>query len=159
MDEKNSWSIYLIGVAVLGIIAGMVVISVARLSNRELALIAIIMTLLSIGAGYLLCSYFTSGENKRLIDENKKLAQDELKLYGSKVAERVVNLSKELDRFAGFLTEELQQEYKDTAEGYRIRTERLESSVHILKTFKSINEALLGDWRNVIAEKADQSKG
>jgi hypothetical protein len=150
MEEKNSWSIYLLGVAILGIITTLVVISIARLSNRELALIAIIMTLLSIGAGYLLCSYLTASENHRRIEEHKRLAAEELRVYGHKVTERVDNLSKELQRFAAFLTEELKHEYKDSTEGYRVRTERIESSIHIINTLKSINEALLGDWRNVL---------
>lgn len=153
MEGKSGLSWLGIVIFGLGILAVFAVLATTRVNEHEKILYCIILTLFSLGLGFLL-SALTS--NQRISSVTKELEQrhlEELKTHAVKTADNVDNLSGELQRFARFLEGELQNQYKDLAEGFRSRTERIESSVHIINTLRSVNNASLSDWRSVIPER------
>lgn len=144
MEEKNSWYLYLAGFLGLGIISILVILGNAQLNNRETVLLCILLALLGLGAGFLLAQFLDSLTRRK-----------EMEKVMAGVADKVENLSGELQRFAAFLAEELKKDYKDPAEGYHTRTERLESAIHVINTLRSVNDASLNEWRGQAAGKLE----
>ncbi len=153
MEGKSGLTIFGMMVFGAGIFAVFTVLATMRVNEHEQILYCIILTLLSVAMGFMF-SLQGSGHRLNKATEELKLRQaEDLKTRAVKTADNIDALSREFQRFARFLEGELQNQYKDAGEGYRSRTERIESSIHIINTLRSMNEASLNDWRNVIPER------
>ena len=138
---------WLDGVLVAGLAAGIIaflhMISRGNLSGRESLLLSLFLTGLSVVASWILSRYYSE------VTFNKSQ-----RTFALKAAEKVNNLSNELDRLSSFLhlcfdgTEELSPE-----DGIRVRDGRIEGAIHIISTLKSMNDTSLSDWQGVIGEE------
>ncbi len=153
METKRAALLVLSMLLIVGILSIFAVFATSRVGDREQILYLIILTLISIMTGFLISQYDAAGQIIRALADLKAQHAEDLKTHAIKAADNVENLSKELQRFALFLDGELQNQYKDANEGYHSRTERIESSIHIINTLKSVNNASLSEWRNVIPER------
>ncbi len=71
------------------------------------------------------------------------------RFFALKAAEKVTNLSNELDRLSVFLQQEAKgTEYGSPAEALQARDPRIEAAVHMIGTLKSVNDRSLSDWQN-----------
>ncbi|MHB0946435.1 MAG: hypothetical protein ACYC3B_04640 [Sedimentisphaerales bacterium] len=156
MNMKLPFSKVIIFMLVVGIIVCLIYIGSAKLDNREASLMSIILSFLSIIASYLISQHFAEEGHKEAIEEVKQQSRENLRTYALNAAEKVDNLSKELNRLSIFLEDEINSEYENPSEGMRSRTERLESTVHIINTLKSMNDTSLSDWRGVIPEELEE---
>lgn len=138
------------------IVICLVYVSSAQLDSREAALVSIVLCLLSIIASYLTSQYFSGIGHRQALEEVKAQHTENLKTYAINAAEKVDNLSKELQRLSIFLEDELAKQFEDTNHGFRSRTERLESAIHMLGILKSVNDTSLNDWRGVIPEELEE---
>lgn len=156
MKKSLTFTQVIVGILVIGVIGCLIYISCAQLSSREAALVSIILTLLSIAASYITSKYFSEKGHKEALEEVKAQHIENLKTYAINAAEKVDNLSKELHRLTIFLEDELTKEYGDASQGFRSRTDKIDSAIHIIETLKSVNDTSLSDWRGVIPEELEE---
>lgn len=140
----------------IGILGCLFYISMAKIDNTSASLVSIILTILSIIASYIVSQYFSREGHKEALEEVRAQHVENLKTYAINAAEKVDNLSKELHRLGNYLEDELAKEYEDDFYGFRARTEKIDSAIHIIETLKSVNDTSLSDWRGVIPEELDE---
>ena len=129
------------------------------LTSRENAFLSLILTIFSILATWLVSHFYSEFQRRKAVEEVQDLSQANLLTYARKAAEKVNNLSNELNRLAIYLRQELDdQDYESPEKALRSREERLESAVHIIATLKSVNDTALSDWRGVIGDELEQQQ-
>jgi len=144
METKNSWITGTLMVAVIvGIVTCLWRITQSAPTPNEALLLSLFLTLLSIIASWIVSRYYSeSSYNKSL------------RIFALKAAEKVTNLSNELDRLTVFIQEELKDdEYDSQAEALLAKNLRFEGAIHIINTLKSVNDRSLSDWQGVIGEE------
>lgn len=146
-------------IGILSIVGVLFMISLADLTNRETTLLGTVLTLLSVFIGWGISHYYSIQDKKAAIEEVREFEQKNLRTYALKAAEKVTNLSKELNRLSAYLEEELQYtEYRNPEEELFAKEERIESSIHIIGSLRSINDTSLSDWQGVIGEELEEQR-
>jgi flagellar basal body-associated protein FliL len=149
--------ILVLGLAFIG--AVLFLISLVDLSNRETTLLGTVLTLLSVGIGWGISHYYAGEDKRAAVAEIREFEQRNLRTYALKAAEKVTNLSKELNRLSAYLQEELQYTgYRNADEELFAKEERIESAIHMLESLRSINDTSLSDWQGVIGEELDEQR-
>ena len=129
------------------------------LTSREYGFLSFILTILSILATWLVSHFYSEFQRNRAVQEVQDLSQANLLTYARKAAEKVNNLSNELNRLALYLRQELDdQDYESPQEALRSREERLESAVYMIAALKSVNDTALSDWRGVIGDELEEQQ-
>jgi len=146
---KSKWILVPIIALLGGVIWIFSIVGTSELSTNETTLLSIILTILSVGASWLISSIYSN------ISHN-----DNIKNYALKAAEKVNNLSNELSRLAYYLQDELENEYDSRTidQILLIRDGKIESAVHIINTLKSMNDTSLSDWQGVIGDEIEKQK-
>jgi hypothetical protein len=149
--------IFVIGVF---FIAGLLLlISLVELSNRETTLLGTVLTLLSVCIGWGISHFYAVQDKRAAVAEIREFEQKNLRTYALKAAEKVTNLSKELNRLSAYLQEELRYTgYRNSDEELFAKEERIESAIHMLESLRSINDTSLSDWQGVIGEELDEQR-
>ncbi len=143
-ETRSSLGVFiLLALVVVGVIACIWTIGKGNTTSSEGLLLSVILTVLSAiaswTASYHYASY-SSGKN--------------LKVFARKAAEKVTNLSNELDRLSIFLQGELEpDEYETPTQTVLARDLRIEGAIHIINTLKSVNDGSLSDWQGVIGDE------
>ena len=107
---KDNFTKVVILILVGGVIACIAYIGNAELTNREASLVSIVLTLLSIVGSYLISQFFSTQSYQRAIEQVKEQHAENLRTYALNAAEKVDNLSNELNRLSIYLEEELERE-------------------------------------------------
>ncbi|MCM2363770.1 hypothetical protein [Pseudomonas sp. SR18] len=137
----------------------LVVISFTTLTSKESTLLGTLLTLLSVAIGWGISHYYASQDKQNAVQEVRDYEQRNLRMYALKAAEKVTNLSVELQRLSAYLDEELQHnEYNSPEEELFAKEERIQSAIHILGSLRSINDTSLSDWQGVIGEELDEQR-
>lgn len=133
------------------------ILAVAQLSNTETVLLGIVQTIFSLFAGWGLTHAYAKNSERKAVREVEEIHQRNLRTYALKAAEKVENLSRELNRLAIYLDQELEEDcYETPIEELSAKEERIQSAIHILNTLKSVNDTSLSDWRGVIGDEIDE---
>jgi hypothetical protein len=112
-------------------------------TQTEALLLSVILTIFSTLASWVAANYYANYS----YDAN-------LRVFALKAAEKVTNLSNELSRLSVFLQQELEsEEYDSPREELLHRDARIEATIHIINTLKSVNDKSLSDWQGVIGEE------
>jgi flagellar basal body-associated protein FliL len=143
---------------VVGVIACIFFILKFDMTATETALLSIILTVFSILATCLVSHAYSVSSKNKAIEEVKKFHQENLRMYALKAAEKVTNLSNELNRLSLYIREELDSEYDSPRQSLHAKVERMESAVHMLYTLKSVNDTALSDWEGVIGEEIHEQR-
>lgn len=155
-SEIPVWAIF-VGLAFIGLM--LIVISITELTSKETTLLGTLLTLISVGIGWAISHHYANQDKQKAVQEVRDYEQRNLRMYALKAAEKVTNLSVELNRLSVYLEEELQfTEYADTKEELFAKEERIESAIHILGSLRSINDTSLSDWQGVIGEELDEQR-
>ena len=134
-------------------------ISSTALTARESALVSVVLTILSVLAAWIVTHIYSQSEHKKAIEEVEKSHRANLKTYALKAAEKVNNLSTQLNRLAAYLEESLEEsDNEKLREDLLQKRERIESAIHIINTLKSVNDTALSDWEGVIGEELDKQR-
>ncbi len=144
METKNGWITgVLIVVMIVGIVACLWRITQSAPTPNEALLLSLFLTPLSIIGSWIVSRFYSeSSYNKSL------------RIFALKAAEKVTNLSNELDRLSVFIQEELKDnEYDSPTEAILAKNLRFEGAIHIINTLKSVNDRSLSDWQGVIGEE------
>jgi hypothetical protein len=115
---------------------------------NEALLLSLFMTVLSVLASWIISRYYA-----------KASYEDSLKVFARKAAEKVNNLSNELDRLSGFLEKALDEdEFGSPSEELLAKSIRFEDAVHLITALRSFNDTSLSDWRSIIGDELSKQK-
>jgi hypothetical protein len=110
---------------------------------KESLLLAFILTISTTIASLLITQYYAEKSSRR-----------ELRTFAKKAAEKVTNLSKQMDMLSVSLQQELDEsDYESPKEALQAREMTIESTVRMLSTLKSVNDGSLSDWQGVIGQE------
>jgi hypothetical protein len=147
-EVKRSPNAVLVVLCALGVLACLVSIGTGDLNARESLLLSVVLTIISIMGSWVLSRYYAETS----FNEN-------LRTFALKAAEKVDNLSKELDRLAVYLQQELDDtDYRNAPENLMGKEYRIEGAIHMLSTLKSVNDRSLSDWQGVIGKELDERR-
>ncbi len=141
------------------VVFALLVIGMSDLTGRETTLLGTVLTLISIAMGWGVSHYYSIEDKTKAIAEIRDFEQKNLRTFALKAAEKVTNLSTELNRLAAYLNEELQYtEYRNAEEELFAKEERIESAIHMLASLRSMNDTSLSDWQGVIGEELQERR-
>jgi len=110
---------------------------------KESLLLAFILTICTTIASLLITQYYAEKSSRR-----------ELRTFAKKAAEKVTNLSKQMDVLSASLQQELDDsDYESPKEALLARDLTVESTIRMLGTLKSVNDGSLSDWQGVIGQE------
>jgi hypothetical protein len=110
---------------------------------KESLLLAFILTICTTIASLLITQYYAEKSSRR-----------ELHTFAKKAAEKVTNLSKQMDVLSASLQQELDDsDYESPKEALLARDMTVESTIRMLGTLKSVNDGSLSDWQGVIGQE------
>jgi hypothetical protein len=134
--------------SVIGILVCIGVIGFKSLSTTESLLVSVLLTMASILGSWELSRFYA----EQSFNEN-------LRIFALKAAEKVNNLSNELDRLSAYLQQELDDaDYTNPAEELLAKEFRIEGAIHVIHTLKSVNDGSLSDWQGVIGKELDEQR-
>lgn len=133
---------------VLGVVGCFVMIGRGDLTTDESVLYSAILTVLTVLGSSMVTRY----HSEATFNAN-------LRVFALKAAEKVDNLSKELDRLSFFLQSTLEDtDYDSPVTQLQSRDTRIEGAIHIINTLKSVNDRSLSDWQGVLGAEINQQR-
>lgn len=154
---KNFITLILIVGSIGGIVWSFNFFSKGSLTSNEQILFSIISTLASTCLSWLISHFYYEISHQETIEGIKKDYQSNLKIYASKAAEKVTNLSTEFTKLVNYLSEEYEDDnYESDTDNLHAKRERIYSVIHIVNTLKSINDGSLSDWKGIIPEEIEE---
>lgn len=137
-------------VLIIIIVAVLVIGGLSELSSREYLFLSILLTGLAIGASWLGTNLASKATSEQMRQTLKDEYSENLRTYALKAAEKVQNLSSEIERLTEYLRESL-----TAAEPGDIKfaQEKLKASTLMLETIRSVNDTALSDWRGIIGDE------
>ena len=158
MQPKNPVTLGILSFCVLFIVIVVFVVYKSTTAT-ESALSALLLTLISIVATWIVADLYANYTRKQEIENLNEAHEKSLRMYALKAAEKVMNLSKELDRLSEFLVEYRDAEDHPNLEvTLRIKEERVTGAIHIVNILKSVNDTTLSDWQGVIGDELSRKK-
>jgi hypothetical protein len=149
----------LILIFTIGIGFCLYLISSKDLSNRESTMMGILLTILSTLVSWILTHIYSASQYQNTLEDVQEQHRTNLRTYALKAAEKVNNLSNELNKLSIYLEQELNwTDYQSQEEELYAKEERIESAIHLIRTLKSVNDTSLSDWEGVIADELSQQK-
>jgi predicted RNA-binding Zn-ribbon protein involved in translation (DUF1610 family) len=157
MEKKHWVNLILFVISLVVLYKCFSYFSKGDLTTNEQVLFSIFTTIASFLLSWLISHFYYEQSHKETIEDIKSANQSNLKIYATKAAEKVRNLSSQLTSLATYLNEELNsEEYETTEENLRAKEERIYSTIHIINTLKSINDGSLSDWSGIIPEEIEE---
>jgi hypothetical protein len=145
--KKSPNLILLIG-SLLGAFICLIIIANADLTDREALLVSVVLTFVSMLGSWVASRFYAEAS----FNEN-------LRTFALKAAEKVDNLSNELDRLAAYLQQALEEKvYPSPHDEFVARELKIEGAIHIINTLKSVNDTSLSDWQGVIGKELDERR-
>ncbi|MBI3994467.1 MAG: hypothetical protein HY349_00690 [Nitrospirae bacterium] len=128
----------------IGVLACVWIIYTRSLTQTEGLLVSVVLTVLSMVASWIASRYYAEASFNR-----------NLWVFALKAAEKVTNLSNELQKLSGYLQQDSTRSYDSPPQALQARDLRIEAAIHVLSTLKSINDGSLSDWQGVLGEEIE----
>jgi hypothetical protein len=146
-------------ILVFGMIYIFYILKYETLTPNENTLFSLFLTILSIAATLVVSHIYSESSQEQAIKDVKEYYQSNLHTYALNAAEKVNNLSSELNRLSNYLQDALEtQEYDEGDKQIVVYEEKIASAIHSINTLKSVNDTSLSDWKGVIPEELDQKE-
>ena len=141
-----------------GLVALCLYFGAQELTPRENTLLGVMLAIFSLAASWILTHMYAEASYKKLIEDVKESHQSNLRVFALKAAEKVNNLSNELSRLTTYLQQSLEGEFETAdVENLTLR-EKIESTIHLVHTLKSVNDTSLSDWKGVIGDEIQRQR-
>ncbi len=138
-------------VLLIVIVAVLAIAGLSELSSREYLFLSILLTGLAIAASWLATSLSFKASSEEMRQSLKNEYSENLRTYALKAAEKVQNLSEEIERLTEYLRE---SSLSIGGSRYtKIAQEKLKTATLMLETLKSVNDTALSDWRGIIGDE------
>jgi hypothetical protein len=143
---KSKSLAFLIGIGLV-LIVGFCFYQITQpnLTTKESLLFSLLLTIASVIGSGIITKYYADFS-----------ARDNLRFFALKAAEKVTNLSNELNKLAVYLHEELEtsaNDYNTLNEALQAKELKIEFAIQMINTLKSVNDKSLSDWQGVIGEE------
>jgi LSD1 subclass zinc finger protein len=149
----------IIGILVSGVVASIILLGTANLSARESGLLSLILFVFSVLATWIVTHIYSEISHVKAINDVKQVHQDNLRTYALKAAEKVNNLSRQLNLLSVYLQEELDaQDYTSPPEELLGKEKQIAGAIQIINMLKSVNDTALSDWKGVIGEELEEQE-
>lgn len=143
-------SIVIMVVLIFCIVGILVVAGLSELSPREYLFLSILLAGLAIAASWLGTSLASKSSSEQMRVTLKAEHMENLRTYALKAAEKVQNLSMEMERLIDYV----KGSSPSGEEGdVKMAAERLKTVALMLETIKSVNDTALSDWRGIIGDE------
>lgn len=110
---------------------------------KESLLLGFLLTICTTIASLVITQYYAEKSSRR-----------ELRAFAKKAAEKVTNLSKQMDVLSVSLQQELDEsDYESPKDALLARDLTIESTIRMIGTLKSVNDGSLSDWQGVIGQE------
>jgi len=137
------------------IVAILVIAGLSELSSREYLFLSILLTVLAIAASWLGTSLASRASSEQMRQNLRDEYSENLRTYALKAAEKVQNLSSEIER----IIEHVQEPLSNGEPGnIRLAQEKLKTIAIMLETIKSVNNTALSDWRGIIRDELEKQE-
>jgi uncharacterized protein (DUF983 family) len=142
-----------------GLALGALYLTTQSKTPTESALSAILLTFISVVLSWILAHYYATATKREEISQINQAHEKSLRMYALKAAEKVMNLSRELDRLSNYLVA-----YRDAEDDenlalvLRSKDERVTGAIHIVAMLRSVNDTALSDWEGVIGAELDKKR-
>lgn len=157
--QKNRFEIIISCIFLVGVLVCILIISLSDLTGKESAILSLFLTLLSLIASWLIARVYSDSQHDKAIAEVKEMHNEKIRTFALKAAEKVNNLSEQINKLSIYLEESLNDSsYEEDKESLQSKEERIESAIHILGMLKSVNDTSLSDWHGVIDEKIEEQR-
>jgi len=143
---------------VVGILIALCIAGSRELTNTESVLLGILLSSASMLVSWLATHLYSQISLRDTIKQATDSNTESIRSLGVRAAEKVLNLSSELQRLIDAMSTALDD--AEEMEGTKLPTmllrERVMSAIHNLDTLKSMNDTFLSDWRGVIGDEIDR---
>lgn len=143
-------STVIVAILILCIVGILVIAGLSELSPREYLFLSILLTGLAIVASWLATSLASKSSSEQMRETLKAEYMENLRTYALKAAEKVQNLSMEMERLIDYVKGSTPSEEEGDV---KMAAERLKTVALMLETIKSVNDTALSDWRGIIGEE------
>jgi predicted RNA-binding Zn-ribbon protein involved in translation (DUF1610 family)/DNA-directed RNA polymerase subunit RPC12/RpoP len=110
-------------------------------------------------ASWFVTHIYSESQHQKVIAEVEESHSKNLRTYALKAAEKVNNLSNQLNRLSVYLEESLEDnDSANLRDNYMANQERIQSAIHIINTLKSVNDTALSDWEGVIGDELNEQR-
>ncbi|AAZ24285.1 hypothetical protein [Colwellia psychrerythraea] len=158
LPKKNTFEILLTVGFFIGVVVCIFIISSDDLTSRESSIVSLFLTFLSIIASWLLANIYGDSQHIKAIEEVKEMHNEKVKTFALKAAEKVNNLSLNINKLSIYLESELDAEYDLDTESLIGKEKIIESAIHSLTMLKSVNDTSLSDWHGIIDEEIEERR-
>jgi hypothetical protein len=158
LPKKNTFEILLTVGFFIGVVVCIFIISSDDLTSRESSVVSLFLTFLSIIASWLLSNIYGNSQHLQAIEEVKEMHNEKIKIFALKAAEKVNNLSQNINKLSIYLESELDAEYDLDTESLIGKEKIIESAIHSLTMLKSVNDTSLSDWHGIIDEEIEEQR-
>lgn len=135
-------------------------INTKQLTNIENMLLSQLQMILSIIVTWIITHLYSQQQQYNVLSQAEESHRTNLRSYARQAAEKVNNLSEQLDKLSEYLRVELEETYsQDNPKDALLEiSERMLSAIHIVNTLKSVNDTSLSDWQGVIGDLLDERR-
>jgi uncharacterized membrane protein (DUF485 family) len=103
LPKKNTFEILLTVGFFIGVVVCIFIISSDDLTSRESSVVSLFLTFLSIIASWLLSNIYGNSQHLQAIEEVKEMHNEKIKIFALKAAEKVNNLSQNINKLSIYL--------------------------------------------------------
>ena len=144
----------------VGIIFSLYLVGTKPLNETESVLLGLLLSTSSIMVSWLVTHIYSQISLEETIKLGAESNKENIKNYAVQAAEKVLNLSGELERLSELLSSAIEDsdEASNDKESVMLLQERISAANHNLRTLRSMNDTFLSDWRGVIGDEIDKQQ-
>ena len=141
-----------------GILIALLIAGTRELTTTESVLLGILLSAASMIVSWLVTHLYSQTSLRDTIRQATDSNTENIRSMGVRAAEKVLNLSSELQRLVDALATAMEdaENTEDTKQSTMLLRERVLSAIHNLETLKSMNDTFLSDWRGGIGEEIER---
>jgi hypothetical protein len=153
--RKNPIPLVVTGALSLGILIALIRAAWSQMTATESVLLSILLSAASILVSWLVTYVYSQASLDEAIRRATEANTENIRNYAQKAAEKVLNLSNELQRLIDALVAAREEagEVEVDKDSAVLLDERIAAAIHNLETLRSMNDTFLSDWRGVIGEE------
>jgi|GEM_PF-3757991 hypothetical protein len=132
-----------------------------QLTNTESVLLGVLLSAASMLVSWLATHVYSVVSVKDTVAEATQAYSDNIRTLGVRAAEKVLNLSNQLQRLGESLNSALDDADESEATKQTVvllLRERIQAAVYNIETLKSMNDTFLSDWRGIIGEEIEKQE-
>ena len=161
---KNIITVAVILVLVIGVVVSLYTVASHEPTPRESLLLGFLLFTCSAFLTWLCTHLYSQRTMAQAIDAVRKEYEGNLRTYAKQAAEKVLNLSSQLDRLAATLELALKQisvsdSHADGTTSILLLRNQIHNTIFVLETLRAANDNSLSDWRGVIGEEIQKQHG